>query len=330
MDNLKEYKKKNALVTGGLGFIGSNLAIKLVELGAKVTVVDNLLPRQGANPFNLKEVERKVDIRNADIRDSLSMDKMVRGQDFIFHLAGQVNHIESIRNPLEDLDINCKGTLVILEACRQFNKKTKIIFTGTRGQYGPTVKLPVNEEHPMDPKGIYAITNMAAEKIVMVYNNVHGIPGVCLRISNTYGPRHQMKHDEYGVFNWFIRKAMDNDTIRVFGDGRIIRDFLYVDDVVRALLMVGMNSAADGQVFNVGSGEPVDFIALAKKIVEVVGSGRYEFSDFTKERKELEHGNYYADCSKIKRLVGWEPEVKLEEGILKTADFYRKHKSYYW
>jgi UDP-glucose 4-epimerase len=330
LDNFKKYKNARVLITGGLGFIGSNLAIKLVDLGGKVTLVDNMLPRQGGNLFNIKEIENKVDIQFADIRNSFSMNNIVKDKDIIFHLAGQVNHIDSMRNPLNDLDMNCKGTLVILEACRNFNKKAKVVFTGTRGQYGPTVKLPVDENHPMNPQGIYAVTNMAAEKMIMVYNNVHGITGVCLRISNTFGPRHQMRHDEYGVFNWFIRKAIDGETIKVFGDGRIMRDFIYVDDTVRGLLMIGISSKADGQVFNMGTGRPIDFITLAKKIVKITGSGKYEFSDFTKERKELEHGNYCSDSSKIKNLIGWQPVISLEEGIAKTVKFYREFKKYYW
>ena len=328
--DFKTYDKKRVLITGGLGFIGSNLAIKLVDLGATVTIVDNMLPCQGGNLFNIEDIKSEVDVQFADIRSSLSMNNIVRDNDIIFHLAGQVNHIDSMRDPINDLEINCKGTLVILEACRNFNRDAKIIFTGTRGQYGPTVRLPVDEEHLMDPKGIYAITNMAAEKIVMVYNNVHNIRGVCLRISNTYGPRHQMRHDEYGVFNWFIRKAIDGEAVKVFGDGKILRDFVYVDDVVSGLLKVGISNDADGHVFNMGSGRPVDFITLAKTIVEIAGSGSYEFSDFTRERKELEHGNYYADCSKIKRIIGWEPEVNIKEGVLKTLQFYKKFKKYYW
>ena len=330
MSNLSSYHGMKVLITGGLGFIGSNLAIELVNLGAEVTIVDNMLPLQGGNLFNIRDIESKVNVQFADITSSLSMNNIIKYKDVIFHLAGQVNHIDSMRNPINDLDINCKGTLVILEACRNFNKNAKIIFTGTRGQYGPTVKLPVDENHPMDPQGIYAITNLAAEKMIMVYNNVHKIRGVCLRISNTYGPRHQMRHDEYGVFNWFIRKAIDNETIKVFGGGHIIRDFIYVDDVVKGLLITGLDSKADGEVFNMGSGQPVDFITLAKKIVEIAGSGKYEFSDFTKERKELEHGNYYSDCSKIKRLLGWAPGIELDEGISRTLEFYRKFKKYYW
>jgi len=325
-----KYNKINTLVTGGLGFLGSNLAIELVRSGANVTIVDNMLPRQGGNPFNIEEIRSKVDVQFADIRDPLSMNNIVKDKEIIFHLAGQVNHIDSMRNPINDLDINCKGTLVILEACNQYNKGAKIIFTGTRGQYGPTVKLPVDENHPMDPKGIYAITNMAAEKMVMVYNNVHHIRGSSLRISNTYGPRHQMRHDEYGVFNWFIRKAIDGEAIHVFGNGHILRDFVYVDDVVAALLMVGINPKSEGQVFNVGSGIPVDFAALARKITQIAGSGRSEFTDFTKERKELEHGDYYSDCTKIKQLIGWEAAVKLEDGISRTIEFYRKFKKHYW
>jgi len=328
--NLSSYHGIRALITGGLGFIGSNLAIELVNLGAEVTIVDNMLPLQGGNLFNIRDIASKVNTQFADITSSLSMNNIIKDKDVIFHLAGQVNHIDSMRNPINDLDINCKGTLVILEACRNFNKNAKILFTGTRGQYGPTVKLPVDENHPMDPQGIYAITNMAAEKMIMVYNNVHKIRGACFRISNTYGPRHQMRHDEYGVFNWFIRKAIDNEVIKVFGSGNIIRDFIYVDDVVKGLLMAGVSDKVDGEVFNMGSGQPIDFITLAKKIVETAGSGKYEFSDFTRERKELEHGNYYSDCSKIKRLLGWAPETKLGEGISRTLEFYRKFKKYYW
>jgi UDP-glucose 4-epimerase len=258
------------------------------------------------------------------------MDYLVKGQEFIFHLAGQVNHVDSIRNPIQDLDINCRGTLVLLESCRKCNREAKIIFSGTRGEYGSSVTLPVGEDHPTNPKGIYAVTNLSAEKMVLVYDDVHKIQGACLRITNTYGPRHQMAHDEYGVLNWFIRKAIDGEVVPVFGDGRIVRDFLYVDDLVDCFLQVATHEQAYGEVFNVGSGIPISFIELAKKIVKAAGSGEVTFTEFTQERKEVEPGDYYTDISKIKRLLGWEPKTDLEEGLRRTIEFYRKHKKEYW
>jgi len=324
------FKGKKVLVTGGLGFIGSNLSAQLVRLGAHVAIVDNMIPRLGGNLFNVEEIADKVHINFSDVRDSHSMDYLVKGQKFIFHLAGQVNHVDSIRNPIQDLDINCRGTLVLLESCRKHNRDVKIIFAGTRGEYGASVNLPVGEDHPTNPKGIYAVTNLSAEKMVLVYDEVHKIPGVCLRITNTYGPKHQMAHDEYGVLNWFIRKAIDGEVLPVFGDGRILRDFLYVDDLVDCFLQVATRDQAYGEVFNVGSGIPISFIDLAKKIVGIAGSGSVTLTEFTQERKEVEPGDYYTDISKIKRRVGWGPQTSLEEGLKRTIAFYRKHKKQYW
>ena len=324
------FKGKSVLVTGGLGFIGSNLSAELVKLGAKVTLVDNMMPRLGGNLFNVKEISDQVHINFSDVRDSHSMDYLVKGQEFIFHLAGQVNHVDSIRNPIQDLDINCRGTLVLLESCRKYNGEVKLIFAGTRGEYGASVNLPVGEDHPTNPKGIYAVTNLSAEKMILVYHDVHKISGTCLRITNTYGPRHQMAHDEYGVVNWFIRKAIDDEIVPVFGDGRILRDFLYVDDLVDCFLKVATCDPAYGEVFNVGSGIPISFIELAKKIVKIAGSGKVTFTEFTQERKEVEPGDYYTDIAKIRRLVGWEPETDLEEGLRRTIEFYRKYRKEYW
>lgn len=218
----------------------------------------------------------------------------------------------------------------MLEALRQHNTSAKVVFAGTRGEYGSSVKLPVDEDHPTNPKGIYAVTNLTAEKMVLVYDDIYGIKGACLRITNTYGPRHQMAHDEYGVFNWFIRKAMDNEDIPVFGDGRILRDFLYVEDLVECMLMVASTGEAYGKVFNVGTGVPVSFYELARKIVEIAGTGKAKFTAFTKEREEVEPGDYYADITKIKKVVGWKPRTSLEEGISKTVEYYRKYKKEYW
>ena len=324
------FQGRKVMVTGGLGFIGSNLSARLVERGARVTVVDNMIPRLGGNLFNVKEIANRIHLNFSDVRDSHSMDHLVKNHEYIFHLAGQVNHVDSIRNPIQDLDINCRGTLVLLESCRKYNPEVKIVFAGTRGEYGSSVRLPVGEDHPTNPKGIYAVTNLTAEKMVLVYQDVHKISGSCLRITNTYGPRHQMAHDEYGVLNWFIRKAIDGEVIPVFGDGRILRDFLYVDDLVDCFLEVALCEAAYGEVFNVGTGFPISFIDLAKKIVNIAGQGKVTFTEFTQERKEVEPGDYYTDISKIKHTVGWEPATDLEEGLRRTIDFYRRHKREYW
>lgn len=330
MHHKSYYRGKHVLVTGGLGFVGSNLSIELVRLGAHVSVIDNMLPRQGGNLFNLEPVKDRVRVNYSDVRNQLSMNHLVKGQDLIFHLAGQVNHVDSMRNPIQDLEINCHGTLTLMQALRHHNREAVVVYSGTRGEYGSSVKLPVNEDHPTNPKGLYAVTNLAAEKMIFVYNQVFKIPAVCLRITNTYGPRHQMMHDEYGVFNWFIKKALDNAPLPVFGDGTIIRDFLYIDDLVECMLMTACTPGAIGEVFNVGSGMPVTFRDLAEKIVHIAGSGSYTFTAFTKERAEVEPGDYWADITKIGRVVGWEPKISLEEGIRRTIAFYRQYRQYYW
>ncbi len=330
MEERNVFNNREVLVTGGLGFIGSNLCIELLRQGARVTIVDNMLPRQGGNLFNISDIAGQVAVNISDVRNQLSMNHLVKGKDYIFHLAGQVNHVDSMKNPLQDLEINCRGTLVLLEALRHYNPEAKIIFAGTRGEYGSSVSLPVDEDHPTNPKGVYAVTNLTAEKLVLVYDDVFKIRGACLRITNTYGPRHQMAHDEYGVFNWFIRRAIDNEEIPVMGDGKILRDFLYVEDLVSSMLKVASTGEAYGKVFNVGTGVPVSFFDLAEKIVAIAGSGRTRFTDFTQERKEVEPGDYYADITRIKNVAAWEPVVSLDEGIAKTIDFYRRFKKEYW
>ena len=318
------------MITGGLGFVGSNLALRLVDLGAIVTLVDSMLPLYGGNLFNIDPIKDQVCINFSDVRDRASMNHLVKGQDYIFHLAGQVSHVDSVIDPFTDVDININGTLSVLEACREFNPGARIVFTGTRGQYGPSVKLPVDERAPTNAKGIYAINNLAAEKIILMYHEVHNLPGICLRITNTYGPRHQMKHNRYGVVNWFIRLALDDQAIPIMGDGRILRDFLYVDDLVDVLVLAASSEKAYGQLFNVGTGIPVDFRTLGDTIVRLAGSGRCEFVPFSEERKQLEPGHFYADIGKIKNLLGWQPKISLDEGLQRTLEYYHNYREYYW
>ncbi len=319
-----------ALVTGGLGFIGSNLSIGLVEQGAHVTIVDEMIAGYGANPFNIESVRDRVSINYCDIRDANAMNQLVVGQDFVFHLAGQVDHILSMKDPYPDIDINVKGTAVVMEACRHHNPLARVIYTGTRGQYGKPASLPVSETAPTQPLGIYEITNLAAEKIIEAYHLVFGVRSVLLRLTNTYGPRAQMQHSRYGVVNWFVRLALDDATIPVYGDGLIQRDFLYVDDCVEAMLCCAASERAWGNVFNLGVGYPTNFIELAKAVVRAAGSGRWELAPFSPERKAQEPGDFYADITKIRELLGWEPRVRLDEGLARTVEFYRQNRQHYW
>lgn len=324
------FKGARILITGGLGFLGSNLAIALVEHGAQVTIMDNMLPGHGANPFNIEPIRDRVSVSFSDIRDANVMNYLVQGQDFIFHLAGQVDHVVSLTDPYPDIDINIRGAATVMEACRHHNPNVRLIYTGTRGQYGEATKLPVDENAPTQPKVLEEISNLTAEKIILMYHMVHNVRSVLLRLTNIYGPRGQMRHARYGVANWFIRQVIDDQTIKVFGDGQITRDFLYADDCIEALLMCALCDDAYGQIFNVATGVPVNFVELANALVEAAGSGRWEFAPFSPERAMQEPGNFYADISKIKRVVGWRPETSLRDGLACSIDYYRQHKAYYW
>lgn len=324
------FAGKSVLVTGGMGFIGSNLALRLVELGADVTILDSMIPDYGGNEFNVYPIRDRVRVNFCDVRDESAVNYLVRGKDYVFHLAGQVCHLMSLSNPFPDIEMNITGTAIVMEALRKFNRDAIVVYTGTRGQYGASVSLPVNEEAPTNPKGIYEISNLTAEKIIKVYNDVHGINSVLLRLSNIYGPRSQMLHSRFGVCNWFCRVALDNDTIKVFGDGSILRDFLYVDDCVDAMLMSALVPEAYGEIFNVGSPIPVKFVELVEAIIKVAGEGHWEFAEFSPERKAQEPGSFYSDVNKIGRIVGWQPTTSLDEGLARTIDYYRNYREHYW
>jgi UDP-glucose 4-epimerase len=324
------FRGAKVLITGGLGFLGSNLAIPLVEAGADVTLVDAMIPEYGGNLFNIEPIRGRVTLNFGDVCDRHAMDWLVRDQDYVFHLAGQVSHVLSLTNPYPDLEYNIKGTVVLMEALRRNNPKARVVFTGTRGQYGSAVTLPVGEEAPTNPRGIYEISNLTAEKIIQVYTRIHGIPSVLLRLTNIYGPRAQMRHSHYCVVNWFVRLALDNQTIPIFGDGQIKRDFLYVDDCVDALLRCAVSDAVNGEILNVGIDQPATFLELVKSLVEVAGSGRWEFAPFSAERKAQEPGDFFSDTRKIRRLVGWVPATPLVEGLRATVEFYRRHRAHYW
>jgi len=318
-----------ALVTGGAGFIGSNLAIALVRAGASVSVVDAMIPGYGGNLFNLAPVKGSVSVDVADIRDADAMARAVRGVDIVFHLAGQMDHVLSLKDPFPDIDINIKGTTVLMEALKHHNPSARVVYTGTRGEYGPADSLPVSEDAPTNPRGLHEISNLAAAKIVEMYGHVHGIRGATLRLSNIYGPRAQMRHSRYGVVNWFVRLALDGTTIPVFGDGKILRDFLYVDDCVDAILLAAGSDAALGQVLNVGGGEPTTFREVAETLRALTGTP-WELAPFSAERKAQEPGDFYSDISKIRRVLGWRPKTPLVEGLERTLAYYRGARAHYW
>ena len=327
---LGDWAGARVLITGGLGFIGSNLALRLAQAGARVTLADAMIPDYGGNLFNIAPVRERVVVNFCDICDRHAMDWLVRGQDYVFHLAGQVSHVMSLTDPFPDVEYNIKGTVVVMEALRRLNPSAKVIFTGTRGQYGPATRLPVDETAPTNPKALYEISNLTAEKIIQVYHQIHGIPAVLLRLTNVYGPRAQMRHSQYGVVNWFVRQALDGSPIRVFGDGRIVRDFLYVEDCVDALLRCATCAAAVGEIFNVGVDRPTTFLELAELLTRLCEGARWEFAPFSAERKAQEPGDFYSDITKIRTLVGWGPVTPLEEGLRRTLAYYRAHGAHYW
>jgi UDP-glucose 4-epimerase len=317
------------MVTGGLGFIGSNVARQLVTLGARVLLVDSLIPEYGGNLFNISGIEDRVRVNIADVRQESTMNYLVRDQDVIFNLAGQVSHIDSMQDPYTDLEINCRSQLSILEACRRYNPMVKVVFAGTRQVYGKPDSLPVSESHLVRPTDVNGINKAAGENYHLVYNNVFGVRACSLRLTNVYGPRQLIKHNRQGFIGWFIRLAMEDDEIQIYGDGRQLRDFVYVDDAADAFLRAGASETSNGQVFNVGGPEPVSHRHLVELLIAVAGSGRYRFVEWPPEKKAIDIGDFYSDSSLIARTLGWTPVTPLREGLARTIDFYRAHLPHY-
>jgi UDP-glucose 4-epimerase len=331
---MKRYEGKRCLVTGGLGFIGSNLAIRLLDLGASVLVVDSLIPETGANPFNLHPVQDhpRLSVRTVDVRDVLAMERLVRDRDIIFNLAGQVSHIDSMQDPFTDLEINCRSQLALLEACRRNAPETKVLFASTRQIYGRVAEelLPVDERQPPNPVDVNGINKLAGERYHVLYNNVYGIRTSVLRLTNTYGPRMLVKNNRQTAIGWLIRQAMDGEDITIFGDGAQLRDFTYVDDAVEAFLAAGVSDAANGQVFNVGAHEPISLHDVTELLIEVAGTGSYHLQPFPAERKAIDIGSIYVDDRKLRRVLKWQPKVDLREGLARTIEFYRGNRVHYW
>jgi UDP-glucose 4-epimerase len=322
------YRNRRVLVTGGLGFIGSNLCRTLADLGARVLAVDSLLPSYGGNLFNLAGYEDKIHINIADVRGH-GIQHLVREQEVLFNLAGQVSHIDSMTDPFTDLEINCTSQLWILEAVRKHNPGLKVVYAGTRQIYGRPRSLPVDENHLLNPTDVNGINKISGEFYHLVYHSVYGIRASSLRLTNTYGPRQLISHNRQGFIGWFIRKAVLGEEIQIFGDGAQKRDFDYVDDVVDAFLRAGASDAADGEVFNLGGETPISLLELVKLMIELAGHGSYTLVPFPPERKKIDIGDFYADAGKIERTLGWTPRISLRDGLARTLAYYREHKERY-
>jgi UDP-glucose 4-epimerase len=323
------YRGRPVMITGGLGFIGSNLARSLVDLGADVLLVDSLIPDYGGNLFNIDGIADRVRVNIADIRQQTTMSYLVRGRSVIFNLAGQVSHIDSMRDPYTDLEINCRSQLTILEACRHHNPSAKVVFAGTRQVYGRPQSLPVDESHLVRPIDVNGINKAAGEYYHLVYNNVFGVRACSLRLTNVYGPRQLVKHNRQGFIGWFIRRAIENQPIEIYGDGSQLRDFVYVDDAADAFLRAGADDGTNGEVFNVGGERPISHRDLAALLIKVAGSGSVRHVEWPADKKTIDIGSFYADSSKFARSTGWSAHVPLEEGLRRTVAFYREHLDHY-
>lgn len=326
----QNFYNKKILITGGAGFIGSNLAIKLVELGADVTIIDSLIPEYGGNLFNLDPIKEKIKLNISDVRDEHSMKYLIKDQDYLFNLAGQTSHIDSMNNPFTDLEINAKAQLSILEACRRYNPEIKVIFASTRQIYGKPQYLPVDEKHPLYPVDVNGINKMAGEWYHLVYNDVYKIKSVVLRLTNTYGPRMRVKDARQTFLGIWVKNLIQGSNILVFGDGKQIRDFNYVDDVVDAILLSAKSDDANGMIFNLGADDPISLEDTAKLMISLHGNTKYELVPFPPDRKAIDIGDYYADYRKIRSKLGWQPKVPLKEGLKLTIDYYSKFNKQYW
>jgi len=324
------FAGSDVLITGGLGFIGSALARTLVDLGAKVTLVDSLIPEYGGNRFNIDDIRDRVTVDLTDVRDAAAMSSLIRKRQFLFNLAGQTSHLDSMTDPLTDLNINAAAQLQILEACRLHNRDLKIVFASTRQVYGRPKYLPVDEKHPINPVDVNGINKLAGEWYHLLYNDVYRIRACALRLTNTYGPGMRVKDARQTFLGIWIRQLIEQSPIQVFGTGDQRRDFNFVSDVVDALLAGAARDESNGQVFNLGHREHVSLKELAALLVRINGRGRYDLIAFPEDRKIIDIGDYYADFGKIEKTLGWSPQVRLEDGLKKTLEYYRQNHARYW
>jgi len=323
------FAGREVLVTGGLGFIGSTLAHRLVPMGAHVTLVDSLVPEYGGNRFNVSGLEDRVRVNISDVRDPHSMATLLRGQHFLFNLAGQTSHLDSMEDPSTDLEINCRAQLSILEACRRHAPEVRVVFASTRQIYGRPEYLPVDEKHPLKPVDVNGIHKIAGESYHLLYHDVYGIRASSLRLTNTIGPRMRVKDARQTFLGIWVRRILEGKPFEVW-EGDQLRDFTDVEDCVDALLLAATDDAANGRSFNLGGLERVSLKDLAARLVAAAGGGAYETKSFPAERKRIDIGDYWSDWSAIRDALGWRPRTPLDETLQRTIEYYRAHREHYW
>ncbi|MFO0061288.1 MAG: NAD-dependent epimerase/dehydratase family protein [Planctomyces sp.] len=322
MVQIDAWAKRRVLVTGGMGFIGSTLAIRLAELGADVTVLDSLTPEYGGNPANLAGYEGRIRVNISDVRDVHSLKYLVQGQQVLFNLAGQTSHLDSMQDPFTDLEINCRAQLSILETCRTHNPELRLVFASTRQLYGRPDYLPVDEKHPLRPVDVNGINKLSGEFYHLLYQQVYGIPTTVLRLTNTFGPRMRIRDARQTFVGIWIRRILEGQPFEVWG-GQQLRDFTYVDDCVDAMLLAATRPQAVGRCYNLGGMTPVSLATLAERLVLVNGSGQFVRRDFPADRKKIDIGDFYSDDQMIRDELGWIPLTDLDLALSRTLEYYK-------
>lgn len=323
------FAGKRCVVTGGLGFIGSNLALRLADAGADVAIIDALVPRHGGDRRNIDGASRVIEVRIADIGEASLVAPVLDGADFIFNLAGQVSHMDSMDDPMRDLDLNARSHLAFLECLRTVNPTASVVHTSTRQVYGRPLYNPVDEEHPARPVDVNGVNKLAGEQFHLLYAQVYGMRISALRLTNVFGPRQRLRGDDQGFLPIFIRRAFENQPITLYGEGEQLRDCLYIDDVVDAMLLAAVSPDASGELFNVGHPSPHTLREIAEVIVQQVGGGTIVQVPWPRERSAIDIGSFRSDVSKIKRVLGWEPSATFEQGVEATAAFFRPRLGWY-
>jgi UDP-glucose 4-epimerase len=317
------YRGSKVLITGGLGFIGSNLARRLADLGADVLVVDSLLPNTGANRVNLKDFEGKLRIQIADVGKSAEIAPLLQGRDVVFNLAGKVSHVDSMKDPLSDLDANVHAQVVLLEGCRRYVPEARIVYASTRQIYGRPISCPVDESHPVRPIDVNGINKAAGEAYHTLYHRIHGLQTVSLRLTNTFGPRMRVMDARQTFLGIWLRRVVEGGIFEVWG-GHQKRDLTYVEDAVDAFLAAGACSTAPGCIFNIGGCPPVSLSELAESLVTIAGTGHFETREFPPDRRRIDIGDYFTDDRLFRTITGWIPKTTLQQGLAHSVGYYRQ------